>query len=254
MLAAHADVVHVLAAGCEVSEGWMDRAVAHFRDPRVAAVVPLVLDGQTNELLCRGIDLLPGGIRRLHVSEPPVATEPSANAIWGPALFAAFYRMTAVKAVGGLPTAVGDEFADADLACSLSQAGYLAAWEPNCWVSADTTLVNKRSGRLRRAWHAQRLFGRSRPAFSWTRSFPALGCGRRPRVFLGPAESARIGQIVARAIAFCDLGHYHRHRLTSQVAIETLATAAPGANTGASTDPTDPPRRADPVGSSAKVH
>ena len=37
-----AEVVHVLAAGVEVCEGWADVAMTHFRDLRVAAVSPIV--------------------------------------------------------------------------------------------------------------------------------------------------------------------------------------------------------------------
>ena len=63
-------VVHVLAAGCEVTEGWADRALDHFADLSVGAVAPLVLRADRREqVLAAGIDYHAGGARRLRVDE-----------------------------------------------------------------------------------------------------------------------------------------------------------------------------------------
>ena len=93
----HADLVHVLLAGCEVTEGWTDRALAHFDDPRVGAVAPCVqwkhADQQT---VCRGIELCPGGVRRFYEGLRPTTAGESVCAVWGPPIFAAFYRVSAL--------------------------------------------------------------------------------------------------------------------------------------------------------------
>ncbi|HEY2146416.1 MAG TPA: glycosyltransferase family A protein, partial [Pirellulales bacterium] len=35
-------IVHVLAAGIEVTDGWVDAALPHFADPEVVAVAPVI--------------------------------------------------------------------------------------------------------------------------------------------------------------------------------------------------------------------
>jgi hypothetical protein len=255
LAAAQADVVHLLMAGCEVAEGWSDRALARFDDAAVAAVVPLVLGKSgRQELVCRGIDLLPGGVRRLHSGEPPEAGAPHKNVVWGPALFAAFYRAAAVRSVGGLSAAVGDELADADLACSLFRCGYAVAWEPNSQVFASVPLLPACGGRLRRSWHSQRLFGRTLGAFGAARSIVALAAvvwHEFIRALPGPAA---LGLILARLLASCDVGQYYRHQLRFKGA-EAAAQAPPARQWGnrrldRSHGTT---RRAEPVGPTVKT-
>jgi GT2 family glycosyltransferase len=227
MLETQADFIHVLAAGCEVAENWTDPAIARFDDSRVAAVVPLVLNAGTAEPLCRGIDLLPGGIRRLHAGDAPATHLRQQETVWGPALFAAFYRMSAVNAVGGLSTAVGDEFADADLACSLGRAGYAIAWEPASCVVADAAVAMPRGGRLRRSWQSQRLFGRTLAVFGWARSLPALTAVVGREFVAALPNPLAFGQIAARLLACCDWGHYHRHQLRFQKPAISLPIPSP---------------------------
>ena len=55
---------------------------------------------------------------------------PWVSAVLGPCLAAAFYRVEAIRAVGGgLCRAVGSELADVDVALALKQAGYRAVFE-----------------------------------------------------------------------------------------------------------------------------
>ncbi len=42
---ASASLIHVLLCGTEVQEGWTEAAIARLANPRIAAVAPLVLDG-----------------------------------------------------------------------------------------------------------------------------------------------------------------------------------------------------------------
>ncbi len=41
--AASGDVIHILAAGWQATDGWADAALRHFAQPKVAAVVPLAV-------------------------------------------------------------------------------------------------------------------------------------------------------------------------------------------------------------------
>ena len=62
MAATQAPIVHLLANGLEASEGWVESALVHFNDPRVAAVTPLIY-GTTDRslLLAAGVGYCRGG-------------------------------------------------------------------------------------------------------------------------------------------------------------------------------------------------
>ena len=61
-----APIVHLLACGTEVREGWADSAVEHFQDPRVAAVAPLAIDlNHRDRVLAAGIRYTSAG--RIHL-------------------------------------------------------------------------------------------------------------------------------------------------------------------------------------------
>ena len=49
LAASRAPFVHLLARGCEVTDGWADRALSRFGDRQVASVAPVVCDAQDRE-------------------------------------------------------------------------------------------------------------------------------------------------------------------------------------------------------------
>lgn len=215
--AAGADIVHVLAAGCEVVENWTDEALLHFGDPRVAAVAPLLLGGPGIDVICHGVELLPGGARRLRCAAAvsAVVGTPSrkARTIAGPALVAAFYRKSAIDAVGGLPVATGDDLADVDLAYSLATAGYNIAWEPESRVLATRVAIEPHGGRLRRAWQSQALCVRTVSAFGVWRSLLASIAVAGKEFCTALPSPVAFGMIAARLLACCDVGRHMRRKL-----------------------------------------
>ena len=68
-----APIVHILSCGLEVSPGWTDTVLSHFKDPKVAAVAPLVLQRRDRDKVISAGAGLPGGrkgnaFRLRHVS------------------------------------------------------------------------------------------------------------------------------------------------------------------------------------------
>lgn len=221
---ARAEIVHVLAAGCEVTENWSDEALPHFRDPRVAAVAPLLLAAPGIDVVCHGVELLPGGARRLCPAGAADSVAAVASrrpkSIAGPALVAAFYRKSALEAVGGLSAAMGDELADVDLAYSLQAAGYGVVWEPESRVLAGPVALDFRTGRLRRAWQSQALCLRTVAVFGFWRSLLALIAVAGQEFFAALPSPAAFGMLAARLLACCDVGRHLRRSLRDRQADE----------------------------------
>ena len=87
----------------------------------------------------------------------------------GPDLLAAFYRKSALEAVGGFAPCMGDSFAGADLALRLHRAGFLCALESECLThGAPAAVVETPS--FSRGCAAERLFWRWASYHGWTRS------------------------------------------------------------------------------------
>jgi hypothetical protein len=149
-----APIVHILAGGAQATEGWIDRAAEHFDNPCVAAVVPFVHDADNSaRLLSAGVSYLGHGRKQICRSAAPV--EPPI----GPQLGAAFYRKSAIDAIGGVPTGVGDALADVDLALTLRKAGWQIELEPECRVLAQQ-VDDCSPGSFRSALCCERLYWR----------------------------------------------------------------------------------------------
>jgi hypothetical protein len=207
--ATQAPIVHVLAAGYEVETGWMERALVHFDDPRVAAVTPVVYDRDEREkIVAAGVSCQRGGKRTVR-QWIPTSDE---LATTGPTLQAAFYRKAALEAfAGGLPNDVGDEHADVDLAVSLLRAKWLLKFEPDCRISGNS-IAAIHNGGFSSGLAGERFYWRhwteaggisGLPAHCLTVIAEMLRC--KP-IWKGPAE------ILGRLVALCQFGHYRQHR------------------------------------------
>lgn len=137
------DAIHVLAAGAQVNDGWADAALGHFaRDAHIGAVAPLVLDAaDSRTVVSAGIHYHRGGkqrprratLARSRICESHARPE----VVLGPSLSAGFYRRDALLAAIGCVGVVGKHaLADADVALSLSELGFLAVLEPRSLVFA----------------------------------------------------------------------------------------------------------------------
>ena len=62
LAATRAPFVHLLASGCQVTEGWADEALARFGDRHIGSVAPLVWDAEHRErIFAAGLGYCPSG-------------------------------------------------------------------------------------------------------------------------------------------------------------------------------------------------
>ncbi len=169
-----APFVHILACGVEVAPGWADEAMARFDDPRIAAVAPLVLDGDDPDVVVSaGMNYRAGGAvgilgrqaARAAVSRYPLA-------VLAPDTRAAFYRRSALDLAGPLPGKVDDRLAALDMAMTLKHAGLRCVTAPQCRVYASPS-ETPQANAFRRALEAERTFWRWAPRAGWPWSLVA---------------------------------------------------------------------------------
>jgi GT2 family glycosyltransferase len=210
--ATQAPIVHTLATGIEATDQWIEAALAHFEDPRVAAVTPVICErADSNRIL--GAGTVAGRRGQKIVSE---TISEDRDSVDGPFLQAAFYRRSALAAFGGgLSTAVGDELADVDLTLSLRRAGWRIVLEPNSRVAAST-IDRLAAGGFYSGLYAERLYRRHRLGVAQTGTLARMGSG---------AISRSPAQIAGRLAAMCQVGDFKKHREAMAAAKQDAAAA-----------------------------
>lgn len=187
LAAAQGDVITLLAAGWQATDGWSESALRHFSRPDVAAVVPLaVAAGDREQPVAAGIRRTPGGrsvtvVPRRRAGGIATGGLPSA-----PLLEAGFWRADVLRRIG-LSSACGDALAAADLAAGLAAAGVEVVLEPEARVVAGPT--PRQPSPFAAGLHAERLFWRS------------LAC--EPTA---PALLAHAGEVLRHVVATAPLG------------------------------------------------
>ena len=160
---ARGDVVHILASGAEVRDGWTHSALRHFADPRIAAVAPLVLQlASPGKIETMGVSYHRGGERVAVGRGLPIPDHHALqDEVLGPSLLAGFFSRDSLLALGGFCREVGDELADIDFALALRDLGCRFVLEPKSQVSY-APLHNGRSvlGAVFRGRGAETLFWR----------------------------------------------------------------------------------------------
>ncbi len=209
--------VHVLASGMEVSEGWTERAIEHFQDPRVASVAPLVVDSlDSRDTLATGLkySCWRGRVVRARPHEATDATHsPAPRAeILGPIAQAAFYRRSALELVGGFPCAVGDALADVDLALALRFAGCKTTFEPQSIIRASAELLAAPRSGFRHGLAAERLFWRAAPVVGWCKSLAAHPLGVLAQSLQALPRPAALTALIGRLFAVCQFRSHRAHR------------------------------------------
>lgn len=206
-------VLHVLAAGAEVDEGWTDPALEHFHDHRIAAVAPLVLKSREEQVVCSaGLEYAAGGRRRPTGHSASLNdVELKASDVLGPSHLAAFYRREALgKLARPFHPAVGDRLVDVDVALQLKQAGYRAVIEPRSIAYRQVAALPQISSFVE-GRQAERLFWRNAPIVGTLKSLAA-----HPLVLLGELFESRslgekCGRLLGRMVAVLELFSYRRH-------------------------------------------
>lgn len=135
--AASGEVVHLLNDDTRVEAGWLERPLACFADSRVGAVSPLVLidDGKPSSSIDSagdGYSLAGRAFKRFH--RHPRQKSMSGCWVFGASGSSAFYRKSALEAVGGFPIEFGAYFEDVEVSWRLQRAGWRVWFAPESVV------------------------------------------------------------------------------------------------------------------------
>ena len=223
---AEGDVIHTLACGVVVEDGWTSRVLAHFADPQVGAVAPLIVQAdQLTRIQSLGVGYANGGLPlRVGHNQPLPRRHKLANQIVGPSLAAGFFARELLDALGGFSDAVGDELADIDLALSLAELGFRTVSELECKLLARSDLdVARRSGALSQGRHLERLFLRHAAARGgiWAVLAHPLAIASDTWREL-PRLSAAL-QLIGRALGSWEFGTIHAYKQRMADAADYLA-------------------------------
>lgn len=134
---ASGEFVHLLNDDTRVEPGWLDRPLACFADSRVGAVSPLVLIDDGRAFPCidsagDGYSLAGRAFKRLH--RRPKPSKMSGCWVFGASGSSAFYRKSALQAVGGFPREFGAYFEDVEVSWRLQRAGWRIWFAPESVV------------------------------------------------------------------------------------------------------------------------
>ena len=140
----------------------------HFGNPAVAAVAAVVVDREDHQkVFSAGFGYRGEGTAwRLGQRIEPTEIATCQQDFCGPDTLAAFYRKSAIEAIGGFSTGLGDGLAGIDLALALREAEYRCVLEPQCLACAGDTAVRTTSA-FRRGRYAERLFWRWASSHGW---------------------------------------------------------------------------------------
>ena len=219
----NADVVHLLAAGCLVREGWTEGALKHFSDPRVAVVAPLLIDDQEpTHAVAAGLSYGIGGVRRSTKQFVADVYGEGVTPTLAASLRAVFYNRVTLSTVGLLSAEVGADLADIDLGLLLRHAGFASVVDPKLQVRAPKDPLEVLSP-FRQALYAERLFWRNVPMFGWLRSLAAhpIAVAAETANHLKSIEA--LSRLCGRMIGATMFGAARRHRQR----ICDLSNAAP---------------------------
>ncbi len=208
------DVVHVLAPGAEVDEGWTSAALEHFYDRRIAAVAPLVLRSREEaDVVCNvGVEYGVGGSRRLHGGGRPADEFERNIDVLGPTLIAAFYRRDVLLTLPSpFDASVTDGLLDIDVALQLKAAGYRAVFEPRSVAYRNEALLPAASA-LASGRGAERVFWRNAQALGWIRSLAMHGFTVVGELLGRRTIGEKLLRLVGRAVGCCDILAFGRHR------------------------------------------
>lgn len=174
------DIVEVLNDDTKVSPGWAEPILQRFRQPKLAAVAPLVLYSPLEKdpiIDSAGDSYFPGGVaRKIHHGRRWSTVKLQAGPVFGASGSSAFYRRSALEAVGGFDENFGAYFEDVELSYRLRAAGYRIEFEPSSIVHHH---VGASYGRVpddalleQQARNEERLFWRCTPWHLWWCAIP----------------------------------------------------------------------------------
>jgi len=171
-----APIVHVLWSGVEVTEGWAEIALRHFRDPRVAAVAPVVLQVEDrSRVAAAGVVYHVGGATlALDQGEPVISLASRPKRVLAAHPAAAFFRRSSLERIGGLGPSWSGQLASLDAALTFQQLGLWTVLEPRSRVAGPCPGAAQASA-FREALKAEQFFWRWAPLLGPMRSLASHG-------------------------------------------------------------------------------
>lgn len=208
--AARGDYVQLLNNDTEVLPGWVEAGLAPFGDPAVGSVAPLVLVRSDPDRVDSAGDcysVLGWPYKRGHGQAAGRWLNHPSDRVFGASGSSAFYRKSALDAVGRFDPALGSYYEDVDLAFRLHWAGHSCAFAPTCRIlhAISASYDHARPDLQRRlARNAEILFWSNLPtswllaalvphlAFTLTQAAARLARGRFRPFFLGKLDALRL--------------------------------------------------------------
>ena len=135
--AARGEFVQLLNNDTEVTPGWVEAGLSPFVDPTVGSVAPLVLVRSDPSRVDSAGDvyaLVGWPSKRGHGEPAGRWLGRPGDRVFGASGSSAFYRASALRAVGGFDPAFGSYYEDVDLAFRLRWAGYCCVFTPRSRV------------------------------------------------------------------------------------------------------------------------
>jgi GT2 family glycosyltransferase len=218
--AASQPIVELLNDDTEVVAGWAEPALAHFHDPHVAAVAPLVLRGPPDQTAAPRIDsagdrYFVGGVaaKRGH-GAVLTARYLQARSVFGASASSAFYRRAALQEIGGFPESFGAYFEDVDVSFRLNWAGYRIVYEPGARVWHRVSASYGRSRRLleQQARNEERVFWRNLPVALLPRALPWHVAVLLAKAWRRWQEGQLLPFLFGKLRVLGDMGDLLRHR------------------------------------------
>ena len=228
--AAKAEIVHVVGCGVEVEEHWTEPALAHFVDPDVAAVSPLLVRGEDrSRSAAAGVRYRTSGLRAICAAGMKTSSARLKRAkVAGPTLRGAFYRRDVLSALCGLDERIADEHADVDLAMLLGQLEQRTVFEPASRITESLpSAAHPRSSAFVRGRSAERLFWRHAAQRGWIASLLLHPWAVLADFYREAPQIDVLLHLLGRAMALTEIGAVKRLREHVETAADKLREQHP---------------------------
>jgi GT2 family glycosyltransferase len=229
-------IIELLNDDTEVSTGWAEAALAHFDDPHIAAVAPLVLRGPPDvgppSIDSAGDRYFLGGIagKRGH-GRPLSARYLQSGEVFGVSASSSFYRRQALLDVGAFPEDFGAYFEDVDVSFRLHWAGHRLVYAPASRVWHRVSASHGKPTRYllqQQSRNEERVFWRNLPNSDLLRAIPWHAAVLAAKAARRWQEGEVLPFVFGRLQAWGDMPRILRHRRWLQRRNHHVNTAAWG--------------------------
>jgi GT2 family glycosyltransferase len=218
--AARHSIVELLNDDTEVSASWVQAALTHFADTRIAAVAPLVLRGTPGDeppvIDSAGDRYFLGGIagKRGH-GQPLSRHYLQSGEVFGVSASSAFYRRQALLDIGAFPEEFGAYFEDVDVSFRLHWAGHRLVYEPASRVWHRVSASHGRQARRllqQQSRNEESVFWRNLPSHELVRALPWHAAVLTAKAYRRWQLGELLPFLFGRFQAFADMPRILRHR------------------------------------------